>query len=231
MLKSATSRLTFAVLLSLAVHGMLIMMWPDDNINIPQAGGQTMTVSLVVLANKKSPAQTSVKIPTGKTKNIPAKKKIVQTITKRHSAISPKLVVKKPQLAHSETTKADDKQPLATTVNIATVDSSTQTESHSVSTENTKKQLKSVLRQAFNTHFYYPRMAIRRGWSGEVHFSLRIEANGKLSHIRILKGSGFDLLDTAAMNSLDKVNILPTAMALLNGNSLDLILPVEYRLL
>ena len=95
----------------------------------------------------------------------------------------------------------------------------------------TSSLLYSDLERAFALHFYYPRLAIRRGWSGEVQLSLRIEADGKLSHVRILKGSGFGLLDKAAMSSIDNVDILPSANALLNGNSLELILPVEYRLL
>ena len=231
MFKSATTRLSLAVLLSLAAHGMVVMLWPDNNINIPQAGGQTMTVSLVVLANKKSPAKPSIKIPTERTKSIPPKKKNLQKTTKRHSSVSPKLAIKKVQSSHSETTTVENKKPAATKVNVVHLNSAAQMESPSATTKSTEKQLQSVLRKAFNTHFYYPRMAIRRGWSGEVHLSLRIESNGTLSHVRILKGSGFGLLDDAAVNCLDKVDILPAAVVLLDGHSLDLILPVEYRLL
>lgn len=95
----------------------------------------------------------------------------------------------------------------------------------------TSSLLYADLERAFSLHFYYPRLAIKRGWQGDVQLSLRVDADGKLSHVRILKGSGFSLLDKAAMNSLDKVEILPAAIALLDGNSLELILPVEYRLL
>ena len=209
------------------------MWWPDDNINIPQAGGQTMTVSLVVLANKKASTSTSVVIPTQKPKDISPLKKTVPTVAKHQRTVSSKPIRQQPQppATHSKITKAADTSTQPPTKNIAHLDSVAKTESRLAATENTEKQLQSVLRQAFNTHFYYPRMAIRRGWSGEVHLSLRIESNGTLSHVRILKGSGFDLLDEAAVNSLDKVEVLPSATALLDGNSLDLILPVEYRLL
>jgi protein TonB len=91
--------------------------------------------------------------------------------------------------------------------------------------------LRADLEQAFALHFRYPRLAIKRGWQGEVRLGLRIEANGHLSQVRILQGSGYGLLDKAAMKSLNKVETLPNAIALLNGRSLDLILPVKYQLL
>jgi protein TonB len=95
----------------------------------------------------------------------------------------------------------------------------------------TASLLRANLEQAFALHFRYPRLAIKRGWQGEVRLGLRIEANGHLSQVRILQGSGYGLLDKAAMKSLNKVETLPEAIALLNGHSLDLILPVKYQLL
>jgi protein TonB len=87
------------------------------------------------------------------------------------------------------------------------------------------------LEQAFALHFRYPRLAIKHGWQGEVRLGLRIEASGQLSRIRVLQGSGYALLDKAAMKSLKEVKVLPAATALLDDNGMDLILPVQYRLL
>ena len=97
--------------------------------------------------------------------------------------------------------------------------------------ESVSSLLHSDLERAFALHFYYPRRAIKRGWQGEVKISLRIEANGHLTRVRILNSSGHKLLDNAAITSIHKVQILPTAIALLDGQILDLVLPVEYRLL
>ena len=103
--------------------------------------------------------------------------------------------------------------------------------SASVLPEQVSSLLNSDLERAFALHFYYPRIAIKRGWQGDVKISLRIEADGHLSQVRILNSSGYNLLDKAAIASIDKVEILPAAIALLDGQTLDLILPVEYRLL
>ena len=195
------------------------MVWPASRINIPQAGGQAMTVSLVVLANKKLLPPTNKVIPPKKTPE-------VESSTHR-TVVPEKLATKKPQTEYTKPEKSKDTPTQLASNNTAIAENFSQT----TSSKSTTKQLRVVLRRAFNTHFYYPRLAIRRGWSGEVHLSLRIEPNGTLSHVRILKGSGFGLLDKAAMKSLDKVKILPAAIALLDGQSLDLTLPVEYRLL
>mgnify|MGYP000689746942 CR=1 FL=1 len=69
----------------------------------------------------------------------------------------------------------------------------------------TSSLLRADLERAFALHFYYPRLAIKRGWQGDVHISLRIESNGQLSEIRILRGSGYSLLDKSAMQSINKV--------------------------
>ena len=203
------------------------MFLAENQQHVPQAGGQAMTVSLVVLAKQESAkSKTTVVKPKPKITHPTPNKKPAPTTTARNRH--------EPQEIFEQTSKTilpATNPLLETTYNVAKTDITQQTESEVASSDNTRKQLKSVLQQAFNTHFYYPRLAVRRGWSGEVQLSLRIEANGKLSHVRILESSGFNLLDKAAMSSLDKVKILPSAIALLNGNSLDLILPVQYRLL
>ena len=91
--------------------------------------------------------------------------------------------------------------------------------------------LRADLEQAFALHFQYPRLAIKLGWQGEVQLSIHIDANGKLTKISILQSSGYELLDEAAMESLKNIGVLPEAIVLLNGQSLDMVLPVKYILL
>lgn len=91
--------------------------------------------------------------------------------------------------------------------------------------------LRNELHQAFRLQFYYPRLAVKRGWQGEVRLGLKIAANGMLEDIRIMHSSGYSVLDRAALESMAKVEHLPAAGTLLNGQSLALELPVQYRLL
>lgn len=90
--------------------------------------------------------------------------------------------------------------------------------------------LESALYTALRPHFYYPPLARQQGWQGEVRLALRVEANGTLTQVRIVRGSGHGILDNAALRSLGRVQHLPEAVALLNGRNHDVILPVQYQL-
>lgn len=80
-------------------------------------------------------------------------------------------------------------------------------------------------------YFEYPALARLRGWQGTVVVGLRVEPDGQLDKIEIAHSSGYALLDQAALDSLRRVERLMDASAWLNGRSLDMQLPVIYRLL
>jgi protein TonB len=86
------------------------------------------------------------------------------------------------------------------------------------------------VRLAIASQFYYPTLARRRGQQGNVQLAMRIEADGYLSNMRVIRSSGYGLLDNAAITTLQRVNHVPEAVSWLDGNYLDMILPIEYRL-
>ncbi|MGD8571139.1 MAG: energy transducer TonB, partial [Gammaproteobacteria bacterium] len=85
--------------------------------------------------------------------------------------------------------------------------------------------------QVFSQYFHYPRLARRNGWQGMVKLSLRIEPNGELSHVRVLETSGFEILDQAAIESVNKISAIPGADDWLRGSHFDTVLPVRYQLI
>lgn len=94
-----------------------------------------------------------------------------------------------------------------------------------------EQRLLDSLRTALIPHFSYPLLARRRGWEGIVRIGLRIEANGSLTRLHLVEASPYDVLNTAAINSLVRLARLPNAGDWLQGRHVDLVLPVEYRLL
>ncbi|MEK8090048.1 energy transducer TonB [Thermithiobacillus plumbiphilus] len=48
----------------------------------------------------------------------------------------------------------------------------------------------------------YPMLARRRGWSGTVLLKVRVSASGSPREIRLLKGTGHEILDTAAQEAV-----------------------------
>lgn len=226
-----TPRITLALALSLslAVHGLVIALWPSAPEPVTFVSGKGLTVSLRVEADKPAAdgRQTTAaqeKVPVLATTPPPAGKSVIASAAVRearpvHAAIHATAAPDKPRAAAATTTVAAPPSGATAPAQAAPL---AHHDSHAIQQH---------LRNAFQGYFYYPRLAIRRGWHGEVRLGLRIEANGTLSRIRILRGSGHSLLDDAAMQSLARVEALPSAVSLLHGRSLDVVLPVEYRLL
>ena len=76
----------------------------------------------------------------------------------------------------------------------------------------------------------YPAIARRKGWQGVVKLELHIEADGSITHLQVDKTSGYSILDKAAMQCLQLASI-PGAAQWLQGHAIDIVVPVEYRLL
>jgi len=100
-----------------------------------------------------------------------------------------------------------------------------------VSTLSVSKRISAALKNRLSERFEYPWLARKRGWQGMVTLSLQVEDNGNLTHWRISKTSGHLLLDRSALKAARAIGHLPEAVELLNGQSLNLSIPVRYRLL
>jgi TonB family protein len=87
------------------------------------------------------------------------------------------------------------------------------------------------LRDILARYFVYPSMARRNGWEGKVQVGLRVEADGRLSHLHIAHSSGYPLLDDSALTTLNRIDTLPEAAGWLDGQHFDMVLPIEYRLI
>ena len=79
-------------------------------------------------------------------------------------------------------------------------------------------------------YFSYPAIARQRGWQGHVQIGFRLQPDGKLTDIYIARSSGYRLLDKSAVKALRQVEPLGEAATLLKGKSIDMELPVIYRL-
>ena len=100
-----------------------------------------------------------------------------------------------------------------------------------IDTTRLASQLEAQLRDALAPYFAYPMMARRNGWQGQVQVGLRVEADGRLSHVRIAHSSGYRLLDSAALATLNRINAVPKATGWLDGRHFDMVLPIDYRLI
>jgi protein TonB len=78
----------------------------------------------------------------------------------------------------------------------------------------------------------YPRLAEMRGWEGEVRLHLRIARKGALVDVQISHSSGYDVLDRSALQLVQGAALPPPPanLALGNEETLDITVPVHYRL-
>ncbi len=90
-------------------------------------------------------------------------------------------------------------------------------------------EVRARLGEAVATYFYYPPLARRRGWEGEVIVGIRVESDGRLSAIEIIASSGYRVLDNAAVESLKRMARLSESAGLPQAG-IEVRLPVRYQL-
>ncbi len=105
-----------------------------------------------------------------------------------------------------------------------------QPETVAASSDILRNQLLGELQTRLAYYLTYPPQARERGWQGTVLLGLHVESNGRLGNIRLERSSGYAVLDRSALNSLNRLGYLSEAGAWLNGRSVDMQLPVIYRL-
>lgn len=86
------------------------------------------------------------------------------------------------------------------------------------------------LRSWLERHKRYPGMARRRGEEGIVMLSLDLDRHGRLLSRRVLRSSGHQDLDAAALAMLERASPLPPFPADLGESRLSLVLPVAFSL-
>jgi protein TonB len=96
---------------------------------------------------------------------------------------------------------------------------------------NVGERISAALRNQLAENFEYPWLARKRGWQGLVTLSVHIDGNGTISEWKIARTSGFSVLDRSALKAASRIGHLPRAAEMLDGQSIDLAIPVQYQLL
>jgi len=97
-------------------------------------------------------------------------------------------------------------------------------------TSNLKAYVISRINHKIRKNFKYPKLAQRNGWEGKVLLSLILNPEGKIENAHIKYGSGYGVLDQAALNALLKVKNIQKTNYRFNFNLQEIIIPVIYRL-
>ncbi len=77
-------------------------------------------------------------------------------------------------------------------------------------------------------HKRYPAMAQARRQQGTAHLRFTVARNGQVRAAAIVRGSGHAALDQAVMEMIERANPLPAFAADMEGDSIELIVPVRF---
>jgi protein TonB len=92
-----------------------------------------------------------------------------------------------------------------------------------------EEQLRKSILRLVSSRFSYPLLARRKGMQGIVRLQVHIESDGRISRLHVEQTSGYPVLDRAALQSLQLASV-PDAEQWMQGEAIDIIIPVEYRL-
>ncbi len=81
------------------------------------------------------------------------------------------------------------------------------------------------IRELIEKNLKYPFAARRMGWTGTVVIKFIVTVDGHACKFRIIKTSGYSMLDDNAMNTIKKISSFPRPRA-----SVELTIPITYRL-
>ncbi len=220
-------RFTLFIALSLLVHAG-VLLWPRSDTPPLSIGGeaQALRVSIAAMSAVVSvPDTTPVHQPAARQQDKPAPRTPPLRLPAQ-TALQPVVPVRKTTISPDPGATASSHQTAQVTGNAPQSASSPEQSAADVS-----RKISVALRNRLSSRFIYPWLARQRGWEGRVLLSLTVMGNGDLGEWRVAQTSGYRTLDHSALEAAQRIENLPQAAAWLNGRSLEVQVPVQYRLL
>lgn len=208
--------------LSVAVHTAALVAWSASE----HAPGHSGQVLLLAVNNHTGETVVQQQDPTAShSQPTPEQTRLQQPVTASPETTT--VAVERPAARPPAEAPAQAQQPAQVIRHPA---SATQAASSVLSREQQDQHLRASVMELVARQLNYPAIARRKGWQGVVKLELHIEPDGLISELHIDETSGYAALDKAALESLQLANI-PNAAQWLRGETTNIIIPVEYRLI
>ena len=201
------NNILFFIGLSLGIHLVVLLGFQTKNYLLPAVAGNKLSINLKQQVIKQSAAPENKKTPAKTSKQTDS---LARTIKPTKKTPQDKPATGKPV---AQISKASPLPKVLTSNN----------------THTAQAQIISQLKLKLRNNFYYPRLAQRRNWQGDVSLIFDVSSKGLIKNVTVSKSSGYNILDKAAVNSLSeiqRVNTEPFNPAYHSGLSLN----IKYRL-
>lgn len=228
------SRFWMGLWASCLIHSALIsgiLFFPEETLKL-QAPGQTITLSLAKIESAPKQETPPPPEPVKETPPPPPPKEVKKELPKP----KPKPVVKQtpvpvpkeePILEESPAVAESHPQEVNVATSSAPAPSSILPQGEATATMETDRALLERIYAAILKHKSYPRQAIRMKMEGEVVLEFGLKDNGELSWVKVVRGSGYTLLDGHAMEVLKKASAdFPSP-----NRRIKIQVPIAYELL
>ena len=235
----------FAIVASLILHAGLFLwfIWsPAGQDSLRTSGRAPVTVTIIMpagedtIAPEKLPVETHdrniERQPGPVTKKIVkpviAKKSTTKTLPSVTAANHNRKIIRQPEPLESKPVQQATTEPALSAqqqrVNVV---------SHfpAVSIHKGEADYFDTIRAWLEKHKTYPRRARIKGMEGEVIISFTYNRDGQILSKQMLKSSGYDILDRAALSTLHAANPLPAIPDSLNKNQVTLNVPFGFNLM
>ena len=93
-----------------------------------------------------------------------------------------------------------------------------------------KKTYAEICSLYISKYRFYPRLAERRGWEGDVLLEVEIDRQGNLVKADILEESRYKLLNNGAIDMVKRASPFPQPPVQLMRNGLIIQIPISFRL-
>lgn len=199
------------VAISMCIHAALLLSWTHA---FQFAGQQETTLSVTF------DAPTEIAAPET-TETTPSKsQKMASRSTRRGNASRAAITAKSDMMIKARSTP----------VSMSSQENGTDNSASASQREQARAQVKAHLLADLRRYFEYPMMALNAGWQGTVWLSVTLEPDGRVDQINVTRSSGYDVLDSSAIKAMKRVGRLSEAEQWLSGRSLEVPIPVVYRI-
>lgn len=217
------------LVVSLLVHGLLFLSSPAVITIAPPTGEGVTLLAIEVVGQKPDAGESVERLPAPVTATPRQKQALKNAPVAQLSSQQrvPEAVIARTVSTPEAETSAAESATLKTTPAPATTNRGVE-QSVANDVSDNRNRVLALLHDQLNRAFYYPRLAERRGWQGEVLLHFRLSRRGAIESVQVARSSGYPLLDQSAHDILSGLGTLPLQGLVIADMELNF--PVIYRL-